>query len=69
VLWDPQQERVIDGAAMRSRAGYSVYDGRRVRGWPRVVLRRGEVVLADGENLAERGSGQWLRRERTGRLR
>jgi dihydropyrimidinase len=68
VLWDPQQERMIDGAAMRSRAGYSVYDGWRVRGWPRMVLRRGEVVLADGENRAERGSGEWLQRGRTGEL-
>jgi dihydropyrimidinase len=67
-LWDPQQERVIDGASMRSRADYSVYDGWRVRGWPRVVLRRGQVVLADGENLAERGSGEWLPRGRTGAL-
>jgi dihydropyrimidinase len=47
-LWDPQEHRVIDGAQMRSRAGYSVYDGWTVQGWPRFVIRWGEVVLADG---------------------
>ncbi|HEY3955892.1 MAG TPA: amidohydrolase family protein [Streptosporangiaceae bacterium] len=67
-LWDPQQRRVIDEAAMQSRSGYSVYDGWTVRGWPRYVIRRGQVVLADGEITARPGQGQWLRRGRTGQL-
>jgi dihydropyrimidinase len=62
VLWDPQQTKVIDGAAMQSRAGYSPYDGWTVQGWPRSVLRRGQVVLRDGELTARPGEGQWLRR-------
>ena len=61
-LWDPGYRRVIDGARMESRAGYSVYDGWPVRGWPRFVLRRGQVVLADGEITARPGEGRWLRR-------
>jgi dihydropyrimidinase len=65
-LWDPQQRRVIDGAAMQSRSRYSVYDGWTVQGWPRHVIRRGEVVLADGGITARPGQGQWLRRGRTG---
>ena len=36
-LWDPGAQRVINGAAMASRAGYSVYDGWVVTGWPRFV--------------------------------
>jgi dihydropyrimidinase len=61
-LWDPDERRTIDGAQMQSRAGYSPYDGWTVRGWPRHVIRRGELVLSDGVSLAERGSGQWVRR-------
>ena len=64
-LWDPQLRRVIDGAAMQSRAGHSVYDGWTVQGWPRFAVRRGEIVLADGEITARPGQGQWLRRGRT----
>jgi dihydropyrimidinase len=64
-LWDPQQRRVIDGSRMQSRAGYSVYDGWSVQGWPRFVLRRGQVVLADGTAAAQPGQGQWLRRGRS----
>jgi dihydropyrimidinase len=65
-LWDPAQRRTIDGARMQSRAGYSVYDGWTVQGWPRFVVRRGQVVLADGTCVARPGQGQWLRRGRTG---
>ena len=31
---------------------------------PRTVIRRGEIVVRDGEPCAERGSGRFLRRER-----
>ena len=61
-LWDPQERRVVDGARMRSRAGYSVYDGASVQGWPRFVIRRGQVLLADGDCTAEPGQGQHARR-------
>jgi dihydropyrimidinase len=61
-LWDPQERRTVDGARMRSRADYSVYDGWDVQGWPRIVVQRGQVLLADGEIVARPGQGQWLRR-------
>jgi dihydropyrimidinase len=66
-LWDPQERRTVDGASMRSRADYSVYDGWEVQGWPRVVIGRGQVLLADGEITARPGQGKWLRRNRSDR--
>jgi dihydropyrimidinase len=50
---------------MQSLAGYSVYDGWQVQGWPRFVLRRGQLVLTDGQLTARPGDGQWLRRNAT----
>jgi dihydropyrimidinase len=67
-LWDPRQRKVIDGAQMQSRAGYSVYDGWTVQGWPRFVIRRGQLVLADGASMVEPGQGRWARRDKTSRL-
>jgi dihydropyrimidinase len=64
-LWDPGHRRTIDGARMQSRAGYSVYDGWQVQGWPRFVIRRGQIVLADGQITARPGDGRWLRRNTT----
>lgn len=65
VILDPQLGRTIDGSSMQSKAGYSVYDGREVDGWPRFTVSRGEIVLADGQVLVEPGRGQWLHREPT----
>ncbi len=65
VVLDPRLERTIDGAAMRSRAGYSPYDGRPVRGWPRFTVSRGEVVYEDGQVTGAPGRGRWLHRAAT----
>ncbi|MGH3277418.1 MAG: amidohydrolase family protein [Streptosporangiaceae bacterium] len=65
VVLDPELTREIDGRSMQSRAGYSVYDGMKVTGWPRFTISRGEVVLDHGEIAADPGRGQWLRRDRT----
>ncbi len=62
VIIDPQSHRVVDGSAMRSRAGYSAYDGIEVFGWPRFTVSRGDVVLEDGQVVAEPGRGTWLSR-------
>lgn len=59
-ILDPRDSRVIDGAGLRSRAGYSVYDGRTASGWPRIVISRGEVVLRDGMITATPGRGRFL---------
>jgi dihydropyrimidinase len=66
VLWDPQERRTVDGARMQSRADYSVYDGWQVQGWPRSVIRRGQILLADGECTARPGQGEWIRRSTAG---
>lgn len=68
VVWDADNRRIIDGAAMQSMAGYSVYDGREVQGWPLHTISRGEVVLDQGEISAERGRGRLVRRGKTMRL-
>ncbi len=64
VLWDPDETRTIRDEDMLSATGYSVYAGREVTGWPRMTIRRGEIVYEDGRIKAEPGSGELLRRER-----
>ena len=64
VIWDHDAVRPVVGSQMQSRAGYSVYDGRTVRGWPHTVLARGEVLLAEGQitAAARAGRGELVRR-------
>jgi dihydropyrimidinase len=65
VLFDSDERRVIRDADMLSRAGHSVFSGSEVTGWPRMTLRRGEVVYEDGRVIGTPGSGELLRRGQT----
>ncbi|HUG14195.1 MAG TPA: amidohydrolase family protein [Thermomicrobiales bacterium] len=65
VLWDLDETRTIRGEDMLSRAGHSIYEGREVTGWPRVTIRRGEVVYENGRITAAPGSGRLIPREQT----
>ena len=58
LVLDPTLRRTVDGASGQSNAGYSVYDGRLVAGWPRFVVGRGQVLL-DGDGIhADPGRGR-----------
>jgi dihydropyrimidinase len=58
VLVNSDEERAVRAADLRSRAGYSPYEGIRLRGWPSLVIRRGEVVF-DGVEV-HAGGGRFL---------
>lgn len=62
VVWDPTVTKPIRGDETLSRAGYSVYEGMSVTGWPVMTLRRGELVFDHGKFSAAPGSGKLLRR-------
>ena len=54
-LFDPAETRVVRGAELPSRSKWSAYEGLELAGFPRVVVRRGEVVFREGACLAEAG--------------
>jgi dihydropyrimidinase len=62
VLWDASETRAIRDEDMFSGAGFSIYSGWQVTGWPTMTIRRGEVVFENGEIHAQPGSGRLLRR-------
>jgi len=62
-LWNPDRETRIAYENLHDQVGYTPYEGRVIRGWPEVVVSRGRVIVEDGRLHAERGSGQYLRRE------
>jgi dihydropyrimidinase len=66
VVWDPERTREVRGAEMQSRAGYSVYDGKIVTGWPVYTVRRGEIAYSASDGIQARpGSGRMIARQRT----
>jgi dihydropyrimidinase len=49
VVFDPGAERVPSAADLHSAAGYSLYEGERLVGWPERVFVRGHLVYDRGE--------------------
>jgi dihydropyrimidinase len=61
-IWDPERTVEIVQGPRHDGAGYTPYAGRTIKGWPVTVLRRGQVIAADGELHAAPGSGRFLPR-------
>ncbi len=58
VVFDPTAEWTIRAANLHNIAGYTPYEGRRVRGRVRFTLSRGLVVCKAGEFTGHRGWGR-----------
>jgi dihydropyrimidinase len=54
-LFDPTETRKVSGAHLPSRSKWSAYEGCELAGWPRLVIRRGELAFKDGEVLVKAG--------------
>jgi dihydropyrimidinase len=66
VIFDPEKRHVITADGQHSKSDYNLYEGTEVTGTPELVLRRGEVLVENGELVARPGSGQFIRRARFG---
>jgi dihydropyrimidinase len=60
VVFDPNRAFTIRGDNQHSNAGYTLYEGHAVLGWPELSFQRGRQVLSDGEIVAHPGQGQFL---------
>jgi dihydropyrimidinase len=63
VLFDPDRQVTITADALHQNCDYTPYEGLRVKGWPRTVLGRGQVIVRDGKFVGTEGSGRYLRRK------
>ncbi|MGC9399534.1 MAG: dihydropyrimidinase [Anaerolineae bacterium] len=62
VLYDPAVSGVITADDLHTLAGYTPYEGMRVKGAVITTIRRGEILVHEGEFLSEEGSGVFLPR-------
>lgn len=62
VLVDLGRERVLSNDQVVSKAGWTPYAGRRVRGSPVMTFVRGALVAEEGRVMAPPGTGRWVRR-------
>jgi dihydropyrimidinase len=61
-LWNPEREVTVGTAMLHDNVGYTPYEGKRVRGWPELVMSRGRVVVKDNLLQVARGSGRYVAR-------
>ena len=67
VVFDPDFERQLVVENLHMNVDYSPYEELVVRGWPELVLARGEVVAARGEPRGRPGWGRYVGRGPSGR--
>lgn len=63
-LWDLTKEVEITAEGLHDNMDYTPYEGMVAKGWPTTVISRGRIVIENEELKVERGSGQYLKRER-----
>lgn len=64
VLWDPEHKAQVAASKLHDNVGYTPYEGRTLQGWPVQVYSRGRCVVKDNTLQVERGSGQFIARDR-----
>ena len=62
VIWDAERKTTITHETTHDDSGYSAYAGREIEGWPTHVVRRGQIIVRDGNLEATPGSGHFLPR-------
>ena len=60
VILNPSRAFTITADNQHSRAGYSLYEGRTVLGWPESSFQRGRRLLWEGQVVAPSGEAQFL---------
>ncbi|HEY73037.1 MAG: hypothetical protein DRJ03_17655 [Chloroflexi bacterium] len=60
VVFDSTRAFTIRAENQHSNAGYTLYEGRSVLGWPEATFQRGRRVLWQGEIVAKPGGAQFL---------
>jgi dihydropyrimidinase len=67
VVWDPEIKSTVSAARQWQHCDHTVYEGLRLHGGPRFVIRGGTPVVEDGRIAADPGPGAYLARGRGGR--
>jgi len=61
-IWDQEWVRTIKQEMLHDNVDYTPYEGMEVKGWPRIVINRGRMVVEEEILKVDRGSGEFLPR-------
>jgi len=60
VIVDLKLRRKVKASELHQKVDWTPYEGRTVKGWPVMTMRRGEVIFKDGQLLAKPGQAEFL---------
>jgi len=60
VVIDPEREGTLGAKMYRGKSDYSIWEGRRAKGFPVMTFLRGALIAQDGEFVAEKSAGQHI---------
>lgn len=61
VIYDPNIDFVIENKKMHGANDYTIWEGVKLKGYPKEVYSRGNLVFKDGEFTGRRGGGKFVR--------
>lgn len=61
VIYDPDPEWQIKAKLLHSRAGYTPYEGFKVKGKPVMTILRGNIIVKDNNFVGEKSYGKFIR--------
>jgi dihydropyrimidinase len=63
VIIDPSKREVLSRKKLHANVDYSAYEGIEVQGLPVCTISRGEIIIRDGNVLAQPGRGKFIKRQ------
>jgi dihydropyrimidinase len=64
VLWDANETRTVRDEDELSAAKHTIYAGRSFTGWPKITIRRGEIMWENRQIKSTAGSGKVIARQK-----
>jgi allantoinase len=60
VIVDVKLKHKVRADQLHYKVGWTPYEGRKLKGWPILTIRRGEVIFEEGQITGEPGSAEFL---------
>jgi len=60
VVVDLETEKTVSADTLCSSSDFSIYQGRKLKGWPVMTISRGDLIMQDGEIVGSSGRGKYL---------
>ncbi len=63
MIFDPIKEKILTTESLHQHVDYTPFAGMTVKGWPKAVMLRGEILIRDGNFLGSKGFGHYIKRK------